>query len=168
EHGVAVGRRTGDEFGRQIAAGARPALDNELLAENLRHLQGDEAGDHVGAAAGSEWNDDADRTVGPARRRRLRQRATADDRRREHRGGGKPNEPTAIDHVSPASLTFIALSSSPSYPRTLARTHQRGCAAASWRAAAAAARDESKSPKQVAPEPDMRARRQPGYFLKAA
>ena len=45
-----------------------------------------------------------------------------------------------------------------SYPNSVALTHQRGCWADRLRAAAAAARVELNSPKQVAPEPDMRAR----------
>ena len=53
------------------------------------------------------------------------------------------------------------------YPRIVAFTHQRGCAAASLRAAAAAAREEPNNPKQVAPEPDMRASRQPGALPSA-
>ena len=46
--------------------------------------------------------------------------------------------------------------------RSACDAHQRGCACRMLRAAAAAARAEANSPKQVAPEPDMRASRQPG------
>ena len=53
------------------------------------------------------------------------------------------------------------------YPRIVAFTHQRGCAEAILRAAAAAAREEPNNPKQVAPEPDMRASRQPGALPSA-
>ena len=53
------------------------------------------------------------------------------------------------------------------YPRIVAFTHQRGCAAAILRATAAAAREEPNNPKQVAPEPDMRASRQPGALPSA-
>ena len=44
-------------------------------------------------------------------------------------------------------------------PSVVARTHQPGCLPRSARAAAVAARPESYSAKQVAPEPDMRASR---------
>ena len=53
------------------------------------------------------------------------------------------------------------------YPRIVAFTHQRGCAEEILRAAAAAAREEPNNPKQVAPEPDMRASRQPGALPSA-
>ena len=54
------------------------------------------------------------------------------------------------------------------YPNTVALTHQRGCVADKLRAAAAAARADVNSPKQVAPEPDMRASSQPGSLRSAA
>src|SRR5216684_28968 len=54
------------------------------------------------------------------------------------------------------------------YPRTVARTHQPGCAVSRLRAAAPAAADVSNKPKQVAPEPDMRASRQFGGARNAA
>ena len=47
------------------------------------------------------------------------------------------------------------------YPNTVALTHQRGCLVDKLRAAAVAARADVNSPKQVAPEPDMRASSQP-------
>jgi hypothetical protein len=52
-------------------------------------------------------------------------------------------------------------------PNAVAFTHQRGCAAESFRAAAAAALGESNSPKQVAPDPDIRASVQPGSLRNA-
>ncbi len=53
-------------------------------------------------------------------------------------------------------------------PSTLARTHQRGCAARRTFAPADAARTEENSPKQVAPEPDMRASLHPGSARSAS
>ena len=50
---------------------------------------------------------------------------------------------------------------------TVAFTHQRGCAA-EMRRAAASRGDEANKPKQVAPEPDMRARPQPASLRSAA
>ena len=41
----------GGEFGADIAGGARPIVDDELLAEPLRQIVGDEAGDNVGRGA---------------------------------------------------------------------------------------------------------------------
>src|SRR5262245_15338587 len=61
EQRIAVGRRTYDRLGADIAAGTRPALDDELLAEPLREPLADQASDDVGAAAGRKADDDAHR-----------------------------------------------------------------------------------------------------------
>lgn len=53
-------------------------------------------------------------------------------------------------------------------PSTVGLIHHCGCACRKARAAAAAARCVSNKAKQVAPEPDMRARRQPGRARNAA
>ncbi len=51
---IAVRRRAHDRLGPDIAAGARPVLDDEWLAEPLRQPLTDEARDDVGRAAGGE------------------------------------------------------------------------------------------------------------------
>ena len=66
EHLVAVRRGAGDKLRREIAAGARLALDDELLTEHLGHLQRHQPRDGVGAAAGRERDCNADRPVRPA------------------------------------------------------------------------------------------------------
>ena len=58
---VAVRRRLGDRARRDDAAGARPVLDHEGLAEPLLELLPEHAGEDVGAAAGRERNHDGDR-----------------------------------------------------------------------------------------------------------
>ena len=54
EERVAVGRRVHDGLGADIAAGARPVLDDELLAEPLRQPLPHQPRDDVGRAAGAE------------------------------------------------------------------------------------------------------------------
>ena len=54
EERVAVRRRAHDRLGADIAAGARPVLDDELLAEPLRQPLTDQARDDVGRAAGGQ------------------------------------------------------------------------------------------------------------------
>ena len=54
EERIAVRRRTHDRLGGDIAAGARPVLDDELLAEPLRQPLTDQARDDVGRAAGGK------------------------------------------------------------------------------------------------------------------
>ena len=49
---VAVRRRPHDRLGGEICAGARPVLDDELLAEPLRQPLADQAREDVGQAAG--------------------------------------------------------------------------------------------------------------------
>jgi hypothetical protein len=72
------------------------ALDDELLAQHLGHLQGAEARDRVGATARRERNEDADRLVRP---RGLPDRRTGEGG--DKRGGcGQLDEPAPIDHVS--------------------------------------------------------------------
>ena len=52
QDGVAVGLGFRDVFGADIGAGARPVLNDELLAEPLRQMLGGKTPDDVGAAAG--------------------------------------------------------------------------------------------------------------------
>jgi hypothetical protein len=56
---IAVRCRRGGEFGADIAGGARPVVDNELLAEPMRQIVGDDAGDNVGRGAGGPPPSDA-------------------------------------------------------------------------------------------------------------
>ena len=57
EERVAVGGRTHDRLGADIAAGARPVLDDEWLAEPLRQPLTHQARDDVGRAAGGKADD---------------------------------------------------------------------------------------------------------------
>jgi hypothetical protein len=68
EDGVAVGRRPHHRFGANIAASARPVLDDKLLAEPLRQPLPHQACENIGRASGCEADD---QTHGP-RRIRLR------------------------------------------------------------------------------------------------
>ncbi len=61
EQRIAVRRRAHDRLGGDIAAGARPVFDDELLAEPLRQPLADQARDDVGRAAGGKADDDAHR-----------------------------------------------------------------------------------------------------------
>ena len=63
--GVTVGLGLCDVVGRDVAAGAGLVLDDELLAEFLRDLCRDDAGQDVGGAAGREGNDELDRPCRP-------------------------------------------------------------------------------------------------------
>jgi len=62
----AVGRGLGDRVGADIAARARAVLDHDLLAETGAELLRDDPRDDVGAAAGREGDDQADRPIGPS------------------------------------------------------------------------------------------------------
>jgi hypothetical protein len=66
---VAVRRRAHHRFGRDIAAGARPVVDDDSLAQAIRQPLADHAGDDVGRAAGRNLDDEAHRL------RRIRLRA---------------------------------------------------------------------------------------------
>ena len=94
---VAVGRSLGDRIGADIAARARAVLDDDRLAERLRHLVADRARQHVGEAAGGERRDQLDRTVGiilrlrrggEQRAHRLRTGSGKGDSRRSSRCSG--------------------------------------------------------------------------------
>ena len=69
QHGIAVGRGTGGAAGSDHAAGAADVLDDELLAERLRHAVLDDARDRIGGAAGRERHHQRDRTAGIGLRR---------------------------------------------------------------------------------------------------
>ena len=80
EQRVAVGRGAGGPSRTRRAAGTADVLDDELLAERPRHVLEDDAGDHVGVAAGSVGHDHDDlprriilgRDAGPERAKRER------------------------------------------------------------------------------------------------
>ena len=61
EQRVAVRRRAHDRFGRDIGAGARPVLDDELLTEPLREPLPDQPRRDIDPAAGRKSNEDAHR-----------------------------------------------------------------------------------------------------------
>ncbi len=61
EQRVAVRRRTHDRLGGDIAAGARPVLDDEWLAEPLRQPLTYQTRENVVRAAGGKADDDAHR-----------------------------------------------------------------------------------------------------------
>ena len=76
---VAVGGRLCGEIGADDAAGAAAVIDKDLLAQSLAELIGDDAADHVVAAARRERDDHADRAAriivrGCCRRGEYRQR----------------------------------------------------------------------------------------------
>ena len=58
---MAVGRRTHDRLGADVARSARPIVDNKLLAEALRQPLRDQACDGVGRPASGVADDDAHR-----------------------------------------------------------------------------------------------------------
>jgi len=61
DEGVAIGIGLRDRIGCNVAARAGLVLDNELLAEFLRDLGGDDPRQNVGGAAGCERNHQLDR-----------------------------------------------------------------------------------------------------------
>ena len=63
---VAVGRGLGRHVGADAAAGARPVLDNDLLAQRLAELLGGHARQDVGRLAGRGRDDDAQRLGRPS------------------------------------------------------------------------------------------------------
>jgi hypothetical protein len=64
QQGIAVGRRTRDGFGGEVAGGAGPVLDDERLAQAFLELLAVDAGDDVERAAGGKPADDLDRPRG--------------------------------------------------------------------------------------------------------
>src|SRR5262249_44205987 len=63
QQGVAVRRRARDGLGADVAAGARPVVDNDLLAQQLRQASSDDTGRGVGASTGRERRDQPNGTV---------------------------------------------------------------------------------------------------------
>src|SRR6202040_3635753 len=61
EYGVAVRRAFGDQIGADVAAGARPIVDDNRLAPCLGQLLADRAGHDVERTAGGERDDETNR-----------------------------------------------------------------------------------------------------------
>ena len=95
ERGVAVLRRLRDDAAGDGAAGARPVLDHELLAQDFRQPVGDDAGRDVGAAAGAEADQDANRPCRPVLRRGGRRLSAC------HRKGCDRHERASNEHSGP-------------------------------------------------------------------
>ena len=87
---IAVRRRTHDRLGGDVAAGARPVLDDEWLAEPLRQPLTDETRDDVGRAAGGKADDQSHRP----RRIGLRPSDARDGRQRGSAGRQMQKIPT--------------------------------------------------------------------------
>ena len=60
---VAVGRRLGDQFGADHAAGTGTVVDDHALPPDLEKMRRQRACEHVGGAAGRNRHDDAHGTV---------------------------------------------------------------------------------------------------------
>ena len=61
QHGVAVGRRFGDEIGAEIGRRTRLVLDHDRLADELGHFLSDQPREEVGSAARGIRDDQMDR-----------------------------------------------------------------------------------------------------------
>jgi hypothetical protein len=83
---VAVGRGLRDDLGADDGVGARPVVDDDLLAQIFAHLLADEAAEEIGGAARRERNDERDL----ARRIGLGGRCRNEKRQQCHRAG-KPS-----------------------------------------------------------------------------
>ena len=81
EQRVAVGRRAGDDFRTRVAAGARPVVDDDRHAEDLRDPGHDDAGEVICPAACRKRDHEPDGMVGiiGCRSRKSRQAGRADD-----------------------------------------------------------------------------------------
>jgi hypothetical protein len=84
-HRVAVGRGLDDLAGGDVATGAGLVVDDHGLAQRFGQALRDQAGHHVGGAAGGEADDDAHALVGPGR---LSERSAASAEQAERRDGG--------------------------------------------------------------------------------
>jgi hypothetical protein len=96
EQRVAVGRRVGHGLGRDVAAGARPVVDDDRLPQDLLKLAAEDAGEHVARPArreGDHQHDRPGRVVRGARRRHVAQ---------QHKQPGQQRQPSPA-HGSPRS-----------------------------------------------------------------
>src|SRR5215475_5852999 len=66
---VAVRSGSGDDFGSDVAARARPIFDHKWLLEARGHLVSDRPRCDVGRPTGNKWNDELDDAIGVALRR---------------------------------------------------------------------------------------------------
>src|SRR5262249_20691976 len=87
---------------RDVAAGARPVLDDDLLAESLRQPRPHDAGDGVGAAACGKADDPAHRP----RRIGLRPRETRHGRQRGNARSQMQKFAAGKFHFEPPSRAF--------------------------------------------------------------
>ena len=69
QDGVAIGRGLGDQAGGDVAARARPVLDDHGLPQGLAHGGGDQAAIEVAAAARRKADHQGDGTLGKCRLR---------------------------------------------------------------------------------------------------
>src|SRR6516164_1064445 len=94
---MAVGGRTHDRLGADVARSARPVLDDEWLAEALGQPLTDQAREDVGRAAGRKADDDAHRPrrigLRPCDTRNGRQRGGARGQLQECAAGKSHFEP---------------------------------------------------------------------------
>src|SRR5581483_12426741 len=98
---VAVRRRTHHRFGGDVAGGAGPHVDDELLAEFLAQRLGDQPRRDVGRAAGGLADDDMHRT----RRVALRLGHASGERQRGGAAGETEKGATWKAHAStPAAI----------------------------------------------------------------
>jgi len=65
QRGVAVGRGAGRHFSADVAACARPVVDDQLLTELLGQTHGDHPGRGIGGAAGWKGDDHPQRLDRP-------------------------------------------------------------------------------------------------------
>jgi hypothetical protein len=88
---ITVRRGTGRGLGGDDPAGAGPVVDDELLAELLGELVGDDPRGHVGDSASPVRDDDAHRAVRIAGLRRGRQQRERGRRGREQSRRADPH-----------------------------------------------------------------------------
>ena len=99
---VAVGRRARDRLGRDVAAGARLVLDDELLGELLGQRLRDQARQDVDRLAGRKTDHHAHRLC----RICLRRSDPRDSGQRERAGGQLLELPAAKSHQVPPIAGF--------------------------------------------------------------
>ena len=127
EQRVTVGRRLGDDLGADGAAGTRTVIDDQLLAESLAEFLAENARQRLGAAAGREGHDKAQRLV---RIIGLRRHC------REHRQRSAENDCACRDHASNStfslSTAFMRCTESPArwVQMMLSRVSLSACALA--------------------------------------
>ena len=104
QHGVAVGRRLGDEVGCDRGRSTRAILDHHWLAPQVCELAGDHSGHDVGSAARSRADENLDRLG----RKRLGRHARAGQRGCKHTHSARNREPSIWFHSLLDSLVEMA------------------------------------------------------------